>query len=371
MAMTNFSELGLQEKIVWARDLWAQARNLSFVMNFSGKGSNAMIQRITELTKSEKGAKAIITLVADLEGDGVMGDSTLENNEEAIKAFDTEIKIDQLRNANRLRGRMADQKSVINFRNTSKDVLAYWLADRIDQLGFLTLSGVGYDYTTNGTLRPVNPAGQNFTDLDFASDVTAPTANRYYRWDSTVGTTGALVTAATNAVIAADLPSYEMLVQAKAVAKEKYIRGIKGPNGVEYYHVFMTPSGMAKLKLDSSYRSAVENAGQRGDSNPLFTGAVATVDGLIIHEYRHVFSSTTWGASSNVSGQAVLFCGAQALGLADLGLPEWKEETFDYGNQHGIAMGKICGFKKPKFTSIYEATATAEDFGVLRIDTAI
>ena len=107
MAMTNFSELGLQEKIVWARDLWAQARNLSFVMNFSGKGSNAMIQRITELTKSEKGAKAIITLVADLEGDGVMGDSTLENNEEAIKAFDTEIKIDQLRNANRLRGRMA------------------------------------------------------------------------------------------------------------------------------------------------------------------------------------------------------------------------------------------------------------------------
>ena len=60
----------------------------------------------------------------------------------------------------------------------------------------------------------------------------------------------------------------------------------------------------------------------------------------------------------------MLFCGAQALGMADLGAPYWDEEGFDYSNQQGISVGKILGFKKPKFESIYEAGAS-EDFGVI------
>ena len=85
-------------------------------------------QHITELKKSEKGARAVITLLADLEGDGVAGDRTLEGNEEAMKSYDQVIRIDQLRHANRHEGRMADQKSVVEFRNNSRDVLATgWL----------------------------------------------------------------------------------------------------------------------------------------------------------------------------------------------------------------------------------------------------
>ena len=63
-------------------------------------------------------------------------------------------------------------------------------------------------------------------------------------------------------------------------------------------------------------------------------------------------------------GKLVLFCGAQALGMADLGSPEWNEKGFDYDNSQGIAIGKILGFLKPKFGSIYESS-TVEDFGVL------
>jgi hypothetical protein len=93
-----------------------------------------------------------------------------------------------------------------------------------------------------------------------------------------------------------------------------------------------------------------------------------TQDGLIIHEFRHVYQATDWGGGT-VAGQAVLFCGAQAMGMADIGLPYWDEETFDYGNQHGISIGKIFGLLKPTFNSIY--SGQAEDFGVVRIDTAI
>jgi N4-gp56 family major capsid protein len=333
-------------------------------MRFTGKGPNSMIQRITELTKSEKGDRAVITLVADLEGDGVVGDFTLENNEEAIKAFDTVITIDQLRNANRLAGRMADQRSVVNFRGTSRDVLAYWLADRIDQMVFLTLTGVAYTQTNNGAVRPVNPAGRNLEDLAFASDVAVPTTRRWRYWDATNG----LSAGNTASVEVTDTPTWPMLVEAKAYMKDEYIRGIKGPGGTEFYHVFMAPQGVAELKQDADFLANLRNAGPRGTENPLFSGSMITQDGLIIHEYRHVYTASDWGAGGAVEGQSVLICGAQALGMADIGLPYWDEETFDYGNQHGVSVGKIFGLLKPQFNSIY--SDSTEDFGLLRLDTA-
>jgi len=368
MSVTNFNALTDEQKTVWSRQVWKAARNLAFTTKFTGKGANAMIQRITELTKSEKGTRAVLTLVADLEGDGVGGDNQLEGNEEEIKAYDQVIQIDQLRNANRHKGKLADQKSVVNFRENSRDVLAYWLADRIDQLAFLTLSGVAYTSTNRGTTR----TSSTFSNLDFASDVSAPSTNRHRRWDATSG----LVAGATASVAAADTPSWAMLVELKAYAKDKYVRGIKGPGGVEFYHVFMNPQGMAKLRQDPDYLANVRNAGVRGGSNELFKGTdTVMVDGLMIHEYRHVYntqgasSGSKWGSGSTVDGQRTLMCGAQALGIADIGAPEWVEKGFDYDNQQGVSIGKMFGFLKPVFRS--QIDASDEDFGVIVCDTAI
>lgn len=368
MAVTNFNALTDEQKTVWSRQLWKAARNLAFTSKFTGKGPNSMIQRITELTKSEKGTRAVITLVADLEEDGVAGDRQLEGNEEEIKAYDQVINIDQLRQANRHKGKLAEQKSVVTFREQSRDVLAYWLADRTDQLSFLTLSGVAYTFTNRGGTR----TSSAFSDLEFAADVTAPSTNRHRRWDATTG----LQAGSTADVAAADTPSWAMLVELKAFAKDKYVRGIKGPGGTEFFHVFMCPKGMAKLRQDPDYLANVRNAGVRGSSNELFKGTdTVMVDGLMIHEYRHVYntqgasSGSKWGAGSAVDGQAVLFCGAQALGMADIGAPEWVEKGFDYDNQQGISVGKMFGFLKPVFRSNIDGTD--EDFGVIRCDTAI
>ena len=269
--LTNFALLTNEQKTAWSMDMWKHARNYSFVNKFLGKGSNSMIQHITELKKSEKGARAVITLLADLEGDGVAGDRTLEGNEEAMKSYDQVIRIDQLRHANRHEGRMADQKSVVEFRNNSRDVLGYWLAERIDQLAFLT------------------------------------------------------------------------------------------------------PQAMAKLKLDPTYMLNVRHAQKRSGDNPLFSGGEAVmIDGIVFHEYRNVYntsgaaSGSKWGAAGNVDGCQILFCGAQALAMADIGNPEWVEKGFDYENQQGISTGKILGFLKPKFNSIY-AGNTTQDFGVISV----
>ena len=101
MANTDFTQLLDNEKTVWVKRARKHAREHSFIMKFAGSGMNSMIHRINELTKTERGEKAIIRLVPDMVGNGVTGDNTLEGNEEALKAFDTEIFIDQLRHATR------------------------------------------------------------------------------------------------------------------------------------------------------------------------------------------------------------------------------------------------------------------------------
>lgn len=373
MALTNFAALTTEQKTVWSRDFWRQARNNSFIMQFAGQGPNSLVQQVTELTKNEKGARAVLTLIAELEGDGAVGDYQLEDNEEAIKAYDTVIRIDQMRNANRLAGRMADQKSIVNFRETSRDVLAYWYADRIDQLAFLTLSGVAYTQRPNGATRPTAATGLNLGDLEFSADVTAPSANRHLvaAADGTVGTGDLLGTGNIG---------YKTIVNLKAYAKDHYIRGVKGTGGEEMYHMFVTPQIMAQLKLDGDFIANVRNAGVRGDTNTLFQGSESVmVDGVMVHEFRHVYhtdqaaSGSKFGADGTIDGTRTLFCGAQALGMADLGNAEWVEDIFDYGNQAGISVSKILGFLKPKYKPVANTTSTpntTEDFGVIALDVA-
>lgn len=366
MAFTNFSLLTTEQKTIWSMDLWKAARNYSFVNRFLSKGPNSIIQHITELKQSEKGTRAVITLLADLVGDGVAGDRTLEDNEEAMKSYDQVIRVDMLRHAVRSEGRMAEQKSIVEFRGNSRDRLAYWLAERVDQLGFLTLAGVSYAKTNNGKDR----TGSDFSVLEFAADVSAPTAARRLRWDKTTKTISA--SGATSAVTATDTPTWELFVQLKAYAKDHYIRGVKEAGGEETYHAFLTPQAMAKLKLDDMYIQNLRHAQARDAGNPLFTGGSVKIDGIYLHEYRNVYntsgaaSGSKWGAASNVDGCSIAFCGAQSLAMADINMPEWNEKDFDYGNQQGIATGKILGFLKPKFSSIYEAGAV-EDFGAINV----
>src|SRR6185312_3271429 len=125
MALTNFAALTSEQKTVWAMDLWKAARNYSFVNKFLGKGPNSLIQHVTELKKSEKGARAVITLLADLVGDGVAGDRTLEGNEEAGFSADQVSRIDHPPHAPRLDGSTAYHNSLADFRGNANDRLAY------------------------------------------------------------------------------------------------------------------------------------------------------------------------------------------------------------------------------------------------------
>lgn len=372
MANTNFAALTNEQYTVWSRDFWKEARNKTFLNAFVGTGPNAMIQRITELSQTKDGARAVITMVNDAVGDGVVGDNQLKGNEEALRSTEAVIRGDQWRHAHRSSGKMAEQKSIVNFRFEARDKLSYTAARVMDELMFLTLSGRSYAYHTDGRVR----VGSQLPQLEFAADVTAPSAARYRRWDKLTG-----LTADSNANLAAeDTPTWGMLVDLKAFAVNSYIRPMRSEDGVEIYNVFMTPDGIAKLKKDPDFLAAWREAEKRGESNPLFKGTAhggkrgIYVDGLNILEYRNVIntkgaaSGSKWGGGA-VDGQRILLCGAQALGFADIEMARWVEEYEDYENSLGISIAKKFGILKPQLFSVH--TQSVEDFGVICVDTAI
>lgn len=374
MAITNFSRLTTQELTAWSNELWQAQRNRDFLSLFEGEGPDAMIQRITTLRKTTKGVRAVITLVNDMEGDGTVGDNQLEGFEEELRAYDQVIRVDQIRNANRLAGRMADQKSIINFREQSRDKLAYWLAERRNQLAMLTLSGLAYNLRLDGSPRNGSP----FNDLDFAADVTAPTTNRYRRWSAASG----LLPGDTTAITSADTLKWNTVVDLKAYAIARNIRPITTDNGIQVFNLFVSPQAMSSLKKDPTFIAAYQYAGKRGDDSILFKGtgnggrgSGVYIDGVNILEYKNVFTTvgaaagSKWGAGGNVDGSRLILAGAQALAFADLGMPMWDEKMFDYDNSLGIAVAAIIGYKKPVFRSL--ESGTDEDFGSVVCDVAI
>ena len=360
---TNFAALQPKEKSAWSREVWSAARDAMFMKLFMGAGDNNVIQRVTELTATEKGSEVIMQLVADLVGDGVVGDNEREGNEEAMQNYAQILKVDLISHGTKNKGKLSDQKSVINFREQGRDKLAHWLASRSDQLAFLTLSGISYAFNNNGSPRVNSP----FPSLAFAADVVAPSSKRSLMWDGT-----SLQVSATGSITTAFVPKYAMIVDLIAYAKTHYIKPLK-KDGKAYYVIFVQPGTLAALKKDPDYqRAVVAVATKAGMDSPWFTGATVTVDGAVIHEHNLVYSTlgaasgSKWGSGGLVNGTRTLLCGAQALGFADIGGPSWVEKLFQYDSVCGINVDKFVGFLKPQYYSITDNSV--EDFGVVSVD---
>jgi N4-gp56 family major capsid protein len=339
-------------------------RNEAFVSKLMGKDNNAAIQHITKLTKDEKGTRALMFLVADLAGRGVVNDNEREGNEEEMTENEVAINMGLISNQVKNKGKLSDQNHVIRFRETGRDRLKQWLVDAVDKMAFLTMSGISYRYNLNGSdAGAANP----WTELSFASDVSAPSTGRHFYFNGTN-----LVAGDTTAVTTGCVPKYGMIVDLRAYAKASHMAPIR-VGGKEYYKYICDPRTLARLKKDSDFLSAVTQAGKRGDENPFFSGGIVTIDGLVIMEHNLVYntsglaSGSKWGVGSDVEGTRSLLLGCQALGMVDVGAPDWVEKGFDYDSKQGISIDKFIGFKKPTFDNPYTGNAD-EDFGVLCCD---
>jgi N4-gp56 family major capsid protein len=360
---TDFAGQRLRQKVVWARDTWSAARDQMFVKRFMGKSDTSMIQRITELTPSERGERVLMQLVADLVEDGTIGDDDRESEFEEIMSYAQEITIDLFAHQVISKGKLSDQKSVLNFAEHASSKLAYWLADRVDQMALLALAGVSFAYRNNGAPRGPRSKLKN---LAFAQDVKPLTPKRHLMWNGT-----SLIGSDTTQITSNYLPNYRMVVDAMTYMQDHYIKGLR-KDGKEYFVFLMKPSAFGALKKDPEFQRAIIQGMPRSKDSPWFTGSTAvTVDGAVFHIDRRVYNTAgaangaKWGLNGLINGTRTQVCGAQALGFADLG-QSWEKKKFNFNKRTGFSIDKMLGMLVPQFFSIHDNSN--ETFGTVGID---
>lgn len=367
MAVTDFGALTEARKRVWAAETWQAGRDQSFFFSNGFVGTkdsdmNSVIQRVSKLTETERGLECVMQLVQDLQEDGVVGDNLLTGHEEALVNDAQVIRIDQLRHGTKSKGAMAEQATVIRFREQSKGKLGFWVADKVDELMHLTVAGRAYSLRTDGSTRGTS----QLPSLSFAADVAAPSTNRIMHAGSATSE---------GSLTASDKMSWQMIVRAKSFAQRKRLRPIRS-GGKNYYCLLISSEQERDLLMDPTYQTIVSRAAEKGHKNPLFAGSLVTVQGVVIHSHNKVFntlgltSSNKWGSGGTVDGAQAMLLGAQAGGFAGIGNMFWREaEITDYSNRPGVGVGRKLGMLKPRFKSIYDNN-NREDFGCIAVKTA-
>lgn len=369
MAETDFGALTTLQKRVWSAKVTKQGRDQNFWLSNGFVSANTEetgrpVQRVTELTETERGAEAVLPLVADLTGGGVVDDASLDGNEEALLTDAQVIKLSMLRNGVKSRGKMSEQRTVIRFRVQATDALSFWLADSVDELMFMTQAGRAYSLNTDGSAR----SNSQWPQLKFASDVVAASANRTI-YAGTATSEGSLA--------AGDKMVWDLVIKAKAFAKRKRIRPVK-MGGRDYYILVLSTEQVRDLEQSSDYKTLHAQAMPRGLDNPLFTNAKRVISDVVIFDHQKIFntlgiaSGSKWGSGGTVDGAQAVLMGSQALGMAQInrgGTGFEESDNTDYKNRPGIGVGRIFGLLKPRYKSRYD-NQSVEDYGFVTIKTA-
>lgn len=335
MATTSYGVNDPLAVKLWSKRLIREALKATFANSFMGESQDDLIQIKTETSKSA-GDQVTFGLRMQLVGDGVLGDGTLEGNEEALVTYSDALVINQLRHAVRSGGKMSEQRVPFSVRDESLSGLRDWWAGRIDFWFANQITG----YTPQSDTR--------YTGLQA---VVAPTSAQL------------LIQGQVTEAALTSNDTFNLSIIDRAVNLAKTLTPVIRPlmvSGKPYYVAFLHPNQVRSMRTNTNTAqwADIQKAAMAGgdvEDNPIFTGALGIYNGVVLHEWTRLPNAVSGGAAMANTKRAVL-CGAQAavFGLgqnSSSDKPNWVEQLFDYGNQLGVSGGMIAGLKKTIFNS--------------------
>lgn len=349
MAQTSYGVNANEAKKLWRSVLFEEALKATWVGKFIGEGSDSVLQILDDTGKSA-GDRVRTTLRMQLGADGILGDGTLEGNEEALVTYTDDLLINQLRNAVRSGGKMSEQRIPWSVREESMQGLADWYAARFD-FGFF-----------NQVCGNVAQQQTQYTGLNapIAPDTAHRIVTNAHSTDETL-TTG---------------DEFNLNFIDRAVELAKLATPVIRPvmvNGEAKYVAVLYTKAVTQLRTSTTTGQwlDIQKAAMTGDgskNNPIYTGALGEYNGVVLHESTRISNgcnSTTAVAVAGVKRNVLL--GAQAAVIAfgqgqSMDNMEWTEELFDYGNQLGVAAACIFGIKKSQYNSADYGTVLMPSF---------
>ena len=336
MAGTSYGVNAAESVKLWRKRLAREALKATTIQDFIGDSDDSLIQVFDE-TKKSAGDKVTVDLRMQLTGAGVLGDGTVEGNEESLATYTDALIIDQLRHAVRSAGKMSEQRIPWKHREEAMMGLKDWWSARLDNAFFNQVCG----YT---------PA----TDVRFTGNQSAIAPD-----------SGHLVIQAgrANEQSLTSTDVFDLSIIDTAVVTAKTLTPVMRPlkiKGQAHYCMFLHPWQVRSLRTNTSTGQwlDIQKAATTGDgsaNNPIFTGALGVYNNVILHESYRIPNAVNSSSGAGIaSTRRAVLCGAQAAAIGfgqgySFENADWNEELFDYGNQLGVEAGFIYGLKKLRF----------------------
>lgn len=277
---------------LWNAKLYMQAQRQMFWSKFEGpEGSGMPVIRKDDLSK-DAGDVIHIQTVKNLTGAGVTGESTLQGNEEALSMTQTDLSIDWFRHAVAISKR---SKKRINFDfvvQAAQPLLSYHIAKKMD-------------------------------DAIFTKFGTATTA--LYAGDAT----------STATLDASDTISTTTLNKIKTYLDANLAMPLRLDGGNNYYGIIIHPYDAYNLRADSTWTQAQRDANLRGETNPIFSGAMGVYNGMIVYVNTGVTNSSSKSECIAFGGESIF----RGYGM----MPSFVTQLYDYGFEIGVGMEAIYG----------------------------
>ena len=327
-----------QAKEIWDEQLWRDSQKQTFFSKFSSELGNSIVYEKKELTKSQ-GELIRFGLRARMASGYLPSGTDVRGNEGKLSVYMDAVTVDEKNFGIIDNGMITRQRAFYDMDSSSKQVLIDQTAENLDR--------------------------EHFTALD------ATNTNIMYLANGVATRTSTLSTAKT-ALTATDVLDPEFITKIKTWAKTNRVNGIPLQpvmvGGKPYFVLLVHPDQLADLEIDSTFAQARREADLRGKENPIFTGAYAVWNGVIIHDHENITIGTNAGAGANVAYAQSYLLGERALCLGWAKMPTVVAEEVSFGQKHAFASLSMFGIKKPQFT--VPGTSTTTDFGSIVVMTA-
>ena len=303
MAETTVYNVDSSIDEVWARNTLRDHLRQGFWGRFiGGVGSGMPIIQMTELL-NKSGDLIHIQVTNPLSGDGVEGDNaTLEGNEENLTTSEIQVRPKLYRHGVVVRQR-ANKKSILDLRSEAKMRLAEWGMNKMDSVRWAQFVSATTTDVPDGVYSP---------NIVYAS---------------------ASVNSALDDLAIGDKLTVDDVKNARYKLMDLKTKPFK-VNGLDFYAGVISPEQGYDLRQDTDYQNYVVNAASRGMDNPVFTGAICNIEGVVLYEHFNVPVVTNGGS---VRCAKAMFFGQE---FAVEGLDEdvtWVErDHFDYGAKWGV-----------------------------------
>ncbi len=322
-----------------------------------GTGEMSIIQ-VKENLMKKPGDRVNFALVNRLTNDAVTGTSTLEGNEEDMASRSFEVAVTKRRNGVRV-AELDEQFSAISLREAAKYTLKEWSLKDTEDLIIRALSSFnGTRYASASEATKDAWLVDNADRVLFGALRSNNSANDHSASLLNVDTTADKLTAAA-------ISKMKTIAETVANPLIRPIRSVK--NGRRYFILYAHPYAFNDLKADTTITQAQREVSLQMENERLFEGGDLLWDGVIVKQIEQAVTEWDFGLVGNSSARVVgaYLCGAQAVGAAYAKRWTSKQEDFDYGDKHGVAIEAIYGINKMQFGSGSADRDDLKDHGVV------